>query len=51
MMSLSGKVLSEQVDALELAFYTAPVSFGAILPVFLYREVNAYTPSKIDCIQ
>lgn len=40
MMSLSGKVLSEKVDALQLAFYTAPVSFCAILPVFLYREVR-----------
>ena len=42
MMSLSGKVLSEKVDALQLAFYTAPVSFGAIIPVFLFREVRTF---------
>lgn len=40
MMSLSGKVLSEKVDAMQLAFYTAPVSFLAVLPGFLYREVR-----------
>ena len=40
MMSMSGRVLSEKVDALQLAFYTAPVSFSAIMPVFLYREVR-----------
>lgn len=40
MMSMSGKVLSEKVDALQLAFYTAPVSFSAIMPVFVYREVK-----------
>lgn len=40
MMSMSGRVLSEKVDALQLAFYTAPVSFSAIMPVFLYREVG-----------
>ena len=40
MMSMSGTVLSGKVDALQLAFYTAPVSFTAILPVFLYREVT-----------
>ena len=45
MMSLSGKVLSEKVDALQLAFYTAPVSFGAIMPVFLFREVRMFITS------
>ena len=40
MMSLSGKVLSEKVDVLQLTFYTSPISFLAILPAFLYREVG-----------
>ena len=47
MMSMSGKVLSEKVDALQLAFYTAPVSFSAIMPVFLYREVTFWTRKAI----
>lgn len=47
MMSLSGKVLSEKVDALQLAFYTAPVSFTAIMPVFLWREVNHPGPTYL----
>ena len=41
MMSLSGKVLSEKVDVLQLTFYTAPVSFLAILPAFMLREVSS----------
>lgn len=41
MMSLSGKVLSEKVDVLQLTFYTAPVSFLAILPAFVLREVSS----------
>ena len=41
MMSLSGKVLSEKVDVLQLTFYTAPVSFIAILPAFVFREVGS----------
>jgi drug/metabolite transporter (DMT)-like permease len=34
MMTTSGKVLSEKVDALRLTFYTAPVSLAALLPAF-----------------
>lgn len=40
MMSMSGRLLSEKVDVLQLTFYTAPVSFLTILPAFLYREVQ-----------
>lgn len=40
MISLSSKVLSEKVDVLQLTFYTAPVSFLAILPAFFYTEVR-----------
>ena len=52
MMSLSGKVLSEKVDVLQLTFYTAPVSFLAILPAFMYREVSASLgrPEKAGCV-
>lgn len=51
MMSLSGKVLSEKVDVLQLTFYTAPVSFLAILPAFLYREVRPGAQPVISACQ
>lgn len=40
MMTTSGKVLSEKVDALRLTFYTAPISLLALLPAFYLREVS-----------
>ena len=39
MMSFSGKLLSEKLDVLRLAFYTAPVSLGVLLPIFYLQEV------------
>jgi drug/metabolite transporter (DMT)-like permease len=49
MMTTSGKVLSERVDALRLTFYTAPVSLAALAPAFLAsgeasRFANDYAP-------
>eukprot|EP00884_Botryococcus_braunii_P008683 jgi/Botrbrau1/17816/Bobra.0127s0061.1 len=43
MMTTSGKVLSERVDALRLTFYTAPVSLLALLPAFYLREYEAFS--------
>ena len=40
MMSMSGKVLAEKVDVLQLTFYTAPVSCISILPALFVREVS-----------
>ncbi len=40
MMSFSGKLLSEKIDVLRLAFYTAPVSLMFLLPFLWYREVR-----------
>lgn len=39
-LALALQVLSEKLDVLRLTFYTAPVSCGALLPVFLLREVG-----------
>ena len=39
------QVLSEKLDVLRLAFYTAPVSCGVLLPVFFLREVGARMPT------
>ena len=40
MMSTAGKVLSEKIDVLQLAFYTAPVSSCVLLPFFWILEVR-----------
>ncbi len=40
MMSFAGKVLSEKIDVLQLAFYTAPVSSCVLLPFFWILEVG-----------
>ena len=39
------QVLSEKLDVLRLAFYTAPVSCSVLLPVFFLREVGAQMPT------
>lgn len=49
MMTMSGKVLSDRVDALRLTFYTAPVSLTALLPALVAsgeasRFINDYLP-------
>ena len=36
------QVLSEKLDVLRLAFYTAPISCGVLVPVFFLREVGAH---------
>ncbi|DBA98259.1 hypothetical protein WJX77_011419 [Trebouxia sp. C0004] len=38
MICTSGKLLSEKMDVLRLAFYTAPVSCAVLLPLFIARE-------------
>jgi drug/metabolite transporter (DMT)-like permease len=48
MMTTSGKVLSEKVDALRLTFYTAPISLLALLPAFFLREVS-FAACLCDC--
>jgi drug/metabolite transporter (DMT)-like permease len=40
MICTSGKLLSEKMDVLRLAFYTAPVSCAVLLPLFVVREVS-----------
>ncbi|KAK9821748.1 hypothetical protein WJX81_002035 [Elliptochloris bilobata] len=40
MMTMSGRVLSERVDALRLTFYTAPVSCLVLLPFYHWREAE-----------
>ena len=40
MICTSGKLLSEKMDVLRLAFYTAPVSCVVLLPLFVAREVS-----------
>ena len=34
------QVLSEKLDVLRLAFYTAPISCAVLLPFFFIREVG-----------
>lgn len=41
MMSTAGRVLSEKMDVLQLAFYTAPVSSCVLMPFFWFLEVCA----------
>ena len=38
------QILSEKLDVLRLAFYTAPVSCAALVPVFFLREVGTQLP-------
>lgn len=42
MMSTAGRVLSEKMDVLQLAFYTAPVSSCVLMPFFWFLEVRSY---------
>lgn len=42
MMSTAGRVLSEKIDVLQLAFYTAPVSSCVLLPFFWFLEVRTH---------
>ena len=47
MMTFSGKLLSERIDVLRLAFYTAPVSLAVLAPFLWMREVRwrcSFTP-------
>lgn len=48
MMSTTGKVMSEKLDVLRLAFYTAPVSCALLLPLFYIREVMALLRTLIQ---
>jgi drug/metabolite transporter (DMT)-like permease len=41
MMSTSGRVLSERIDVLRLAFYTSPVALGILFPLFYIQEVSS----------
>ena len=38
MMSTAGRVLTQKIDVLQLAFYTAPVSSAVLLPFFWVLE-------------
>ncbi|BDA45945.1 probable sugar phosphate/phosphate translocator At1g12500 [Coccomyxa sp. Obi] len=42
MMSTAGRVLSEKIDVLQLAFYTAPVSSCVLLPFFWFLEKDQF---------
>ncbi|KAL0054475.1 hypothetical protein WJX82_009428 [Trebouxia sp. C0006] len=42
MICTSGKLLSEKMDVLRLAFYTAPVSCAVLLPLFVARESTQF---------
>ena len=44
MMTMSGRVLSERLDALRLTFYTAPVSCLILLPFYHWHEVRFCRP-------
>ena len=44
MMSTSGRILSEKLDVLRLAFYTAPVSCLALFPFCYVHEVSFESP-------
>ena len=39
------QVLSEKLDVLRLAFYTAPISCAVLLPFFFIREVGWLLPA------
>ena len=44
-LALALQILSEKLDVLRLTFYTAPVSCGALIPVFFLREVGTQSPT------
>ena len=44
-------MLSEKIDVLQLAFYTAPVSSCVLLPFFWFLEVRIPSPSASSLIQ
>lgn len=46
MMSTSGRSLSEKLDVLRLAFYTAPVSCLALFPFCYFHEVSFKSPQQ-----
>jgi hypothetical protein len=46
MMTFSGKLLSEKIDVLRLAFYTAPVSLLVLLPFLWMREARPAPPQQ-----
>ncbi len=37
------QVLSEKLDVLRLAFYTAPISCSVLLPLYIFREVRCFS--------
>ena len=41
-------MLSEKLDVLRLAFYTAPISCCVLLPLFIFREVRCFFASSRD---
>lgn len=47
MLSFSGLLLSEHIDAVRLTFYTAPVSLALLLPIFLLQEVRYLTYAQV----
>lgn len=51
MMSTAGKVLSEKIDVLQLAFYTAPVSSCVLLPFFWILEVSLTETQSLCLLQ
>ena len=40
MSCFAGKVMSEALEALELIYFTAPVSLLVLLPYLIYKEVS-----------
>ncbi len=48
MSSLTGKLMSEKIDALRLLFYMAPTSCIILLPLYLWREVRLLKALKQD---
>eukprot|EP00242_Pyramimonas_sp_CCMP2087_P007992 CAMPEP_0198197898 /NCGR_PEP_ID=MMETSP1445-20131203/1469_1 /TAXON_ID=36898 /ORGANISM="Pyramimonas sp., Strain CCMP2087" /LENGTH=279 /DNA_ID=CAMNT_0043867317 /DNA_START=233 /DNA_END=1069 /DNA_ORIENTATION=+ len=42
MMTISGRVLTQKLDAVRLTFYTAPVSVLVLFPLALYLEWGAF---------
>ena len=42
MMSTAGRVLTQKIDVMQLAFYTAPVSSGVLLPFFWVLEKDQF---------
>jgi drug/metabolite transporter (DMT)-like permease len=40
MSCFAGKIMSEALDALQVVYFTAPISLIALLPFLLYKEVR-----------